>query len=83
MTKQRYPIPTEGPDKPLVFGESAFDTDRLDDLEYAMGHRDASYVPGYHEQRVENEQRAKDGKSLIPIPRLRQSPQPVLRSQER
>lgn len=68
----RYKLPTgEGVQtKPLVFGESAFDSDRLDDFEYAMGHRDASYVPGYHEQRVENEMRVKDGKPPIPMPRL-------------
>ena len=72
MTKSRYPLPPAGkaPSKPLIFGESAYDTDRLDDLEYANRHWDAAYVPGYSEQRVENEQRVKDGKSPIPMPRL-------------
>ena len=67
-----YKLP-EGEDfekKPLVFGTSAYDPARLDEMEYATRHWDASYVPGYSEARAENEQRVKNGKAPVPMPRL-------------
>jgi len=72
MTKPRYSLPDvkEEISKPLIFGESAYDTDRLDDLDFANRHWDAAYVPGYSEQRVENERRVRDGQPPIPLPRL-------------
>jgi len=66
----KYSIPEQGPSKPLVFGEGALDTERLEGYEVAMQQFDASYVPGYSEAKVENELRVRDGKPPIPIPKL-------------
>lgn len=70
--KSRYPLPDgEGVQtKPLIFGQSPYDTERLDDMEYAHRQWDASYVPGYSEARAENEKRLREGKKPIPLPRL-------------
>lgn len=56
--------------KPLIFGKSALDDDRLDGFEKALGRYGVTYVPGYSEMKAENELRIKDGNAPIPIPRL-------------
>lgn len=56
--------------KPLIFGGDALDTERLDDFEFAAANFDAAYVPGYSEQRMDNEIRVRDGKKPIPMPKL-------------
>jgi len=72
MTRNRYSLPDgEGVQtKPLIFGASAYDTDRLDDLEFSGERFDGSYVPGYSELRTENELAVKDGRKPVPLPRL-------------
>lgn len=67
-----YKLPDVADDlkKPLVFGESVHNTERLDDYEFASRRWDASYVPGFSELRAENELAVKDGKKPVPIPRL-------------
>lgn len=72
MTINRYQLPEgEGvQEKPLVFGNSAYDSERLDDLDLANRQWDAAYVPGYSEMRVENEKLVRDGKQPVPMPAL-------------
>ena len=56
--------------KPLLFGDKTFDAERLDDVAFAEDNWDYSYVPGYSEQRRENELLVKDGKKATPIDKL-------------
>ena len=71
-TRNRYPLPEgEGIQrKPLIFAESAYGTERLDDMEFADRQWDASYVPGYSELRIENERAVREGRKPVPMPRL-------------
>lgn len=56
--------------KPLIFETNPFDDERLDDFEFSTANFDPSYVPGYGEKRNENQHRLREGKPLIPLPRL-------------
>lgn len=73
MTQQRYKLPDvekEEIRKPLIFAENPYDTERLDDYEFADRQWDAAYVPGYSELRAENELAVRDGNKPVPMPRL-------------
>ena len=70
MPRYKLPEVDEKTSKPLIFGEDPLGDERLDDFQYAMQHRDASYVPGYSEAKQQNELRVKDGKPPIPMPKL-------------
>ena len=56
--------------KPLLFGDKTFDAERLDDVAFAEDNWDWSYVPGYSEQRRENDLLVRDGKKATPMDRL-------------
>ncbi len=56
--------------KPLIFERNPFDDERLDDIEFSAANFDPSYIPGYGEKRNDNQDRARAGKPLIPLPRL-------------
>lgn len=58
------------PRKPLLFADTFFDDDRIDDIELSDARYDAAYVPGYSEAKRENEIRAAQGKPTVPLPRL-------------
>lgn len=57
------------PRKPTLFA-NPFDDERLDDMEYADIHWDASYVPVYSDMKRQNDIRVSEGKAPLPIPRL-------------
>jgi len=57
--------------KPLLFGDSTLDADRIAQIRGQDDQGwDRSYVPGYSEQRRANELRVRDGLKPIPMDRL-------------
>ena len=56
--------------KPLLFGDKTFDAERLDEVEFAEDNWDYSYVPGYSEQRRDNDKRVARGEAPVAIDRL-------------
>lgn len=63
-------ITQDAPKKPLLFADTYFDDERIDDLERVDTRYDASYVPGYSEAKRDNEIRASKGYETVPLPRL-------------
>lgn len=57
--------------KPLLFGDKSFDAQKMEKMRSVEGRGwDWSYVPGYSEEKRENERRAATGQKPNPIPRL-------------
>ena len=56
--------------KPLLFGDTTLDADRIEEIRALDYVWDRSYVPGYGELRRENEHRVKRGEKPLPCPRL-------------
>ena len=58
------------PRKPLIFEKNPFEDERLDDIEFSTANFDPSYIPGYGERRNENQHRLRQGKPILPSPRM-------------